>query len=41
MFALTGSSDAVEIGDLDHFPVEPPVHALQRSLVSSSLLRTG
>ena len=41
MFALTGSSDAVEIGDLDHSPVEPPVHALQRSLVSSSLLRTG
>ena len=41
MFALTGSSDAVEIGDLDHFPVEPPGPALQRSIVSSSLLRTG
>jgi anti-sigma B factor antagonist len=41
MFALTGSSDAVEIGDLDHSPAAPSVHALQRSLVSSSLLRTG
>jgi anti-sigma B factor antagonist len=41
MFALTGSSDAVEIGDLDHSPIAPPVDALQRSLVSSSLLRTG
>jgi anti-sigma B factor antagonist len=41
MFTLTGSSDAVEIGDLDHSPAAPSVHALQRSLVSSSLLRTG
>jgi anti-sigma B factor antagonist len=41
VFTLTGSSDAIEIGDLDRSPVELPVHALQRSLVSSSLLRTG
>ena len=41
MFALTGSSEAVEIGDLDLSPREPPIQALQRSLVSSSLLRTG
>ena len=41
MFALTGSSDPVEFGDLGHSPIEPPVHAFQRSLVSSSLLRTG
>ena len=41
LFTLTGSSDAVEISDLEPSPVEPPVHALQRSLVSSSLLRTG
>jgi anti-sigma B factor antagonist len=41
MFTLTGSSDAVEIGDLELPPVESPVHALQRALVSSSLLRTG
>ena len=39
MFALTGSSDDVEIGDLD--PLQPPAQALQRSLVSQSLLRTG
>jgi anti-sigma B factor antagonist len=38
MFTLTGSSDQVEIGDVD--PVAPPVHALQRSLVSRSLLMT-
>jgi anti-anti-sigma factor len=39
LFALTGSSADVDIGDLD--PVQPPAHALQRSLVSQSLLRTG
>jgi anti-sigma B factor antagonist len=39
VFTLTGSSDEVEIGDVDL--VEPPVQTLQRSLVSLSLLRTG
>jgi len=39
LFALTGSSADVDIGDLE--PVQPPAHALQRSLVSQSLLRTG
>jgi anti-sigma B factor antagonist len=39
VFTLTGSSDQLDIGDVD--PVEPPVHSLQRSLVSSSLLRAG
>jgi hypothetical protein len=39
MFALTGSTGDVDIGDAD--PVQPPVPALQRSLVSQSLLRTG
>jgi hypothetical protein len=39
MFTLTGSTGDVDIGDLD--PVPPPVPALQRSLVSQSLLRTG
>ena len=39
MFTLTGSSADVDIGDLE--PVQPPAHALQRSLVSQSLLRTG
>ena len=39
LFSLTGTSDAVEIGDVG--PVESPAEALQRSLVSSSLLRTG
>lgn len=39
MFALTGSSADVDIGDPD--PVQPPFPALQRSLVSQSLLRTG
>ena len=39
VFSLTGSTDAVEIGDLE--PLEPVVRELQRSLVSSSLLRTG
>ena len=39
MFALTGSTSDVDIGDLE--PVQPPVPALQRSLVSQSLLRTG
>jgi len=39
LFTLTGSSGDVDIGDLD--PVQPPVDALQRSLVSQSLLRTG
>jgi anti-sigma B factor antagonist len=38
MLTLTGSSHQVEIGDVD--PVAPPVHALQRSLVSRSLLMT-
>jgi anti-sigma B factor antagonist len=38
MFTLTGSSAHVDIGDLE--PVPPPTHALQRSLVSQSLLRT-
>jgi len=38
MFALTGSIAYVDIGDLE--PVQPPAHALQRSLVSQSLLRT-
>ena len=37
MFTLTRRSADVDIGDLD--PVPPP--ALQRSLVSQSLLRTG
>ncbi len=41
LFTLAGRSDAVEIGDLDLPPAEPPVHLLQRSVVSSSLLRTG
>jgi anti-anti-sigma factor len=36
MLALTGSSDQVEIGDVDS--VAPPVHAVQRSLVARSLL---
>jgi len=39
MFALTGSTGDVDIGDPD--PVQPPVDALQRSLVSQSLLKTG
>ncbi len=39
MFTLTGSTAQVDIGDLE--PVQPPAHALQRSLVSQSLLRTG
>jgi anti-anti-sigma factor len=39
LFTLTGSSSEVEIGDIA--PVEPPVGALQRSLVALSLLRTG
>jgi anti-sigma B factor antagonist len=38
MFTLTGSSGQVEIGDVE--PVAPPVHELQRSLVSRSLLMT-
>jgi anti-sigma B factor antagonist len=38
LLTLTGSSGQVEIGDVD--PVAPPVHALQRSLVSRSLLMT-
>jgi anti-sigma B factor antagonist len=36
MLRLTGTARQVEIGDVD--PVAPPVHALQRSLVSRSLL---
>ena len=39
MFTLTGSTADVDIADPD--PVQPPVPALQRSLVSQSLLRTG
>ncbi len=39
MFTLTGSTADVDIGDLE--PVQLPVEALQRSLVSQSLLRTG
>ena len=39
LFTLTGSSADVDIGDLD--PVQPPAHALQRTRVSQSLLRTG
>ena len=39
MFTLTGSTGDVDIGDLE--TVQPPVPALQRSLVSQSLLRTG
>jgi anti-anti-sigma factor len=39
MFTLTGSTAQVDIADPD--PVPPPVEALQRSLVSQSLLRTG
>jgi anti-sigma B factor antagonist len=39
MFRLTGSTAQVDIGDLE--PLQPPAHALQRSLVSQSLLRTG
>ena len=39
IFTLTGCTDDVDIGDPD--PVQPPVPALQRSLVSQSLLRTG
>jgi len=38
MLTVTGSSHQLEIGDVD--PVAPPVHALQRSLVSRSLLMT-
>jgi anti-sigma B factor antagonist len=42
VFSLTGSADAVEIGDLEPLePLEPVVRELQRSLVSKSLLRTG
>jgi hypothetical protein len=39
LFTLTASSDDVDIADPE--PVRPPVDALQRSLVSQSLLRTG
>ena len=39
VFTLTGSSDEVELGDVDL--VEPPVQTLQRSPVSLSLLKTG
>jgi anti-sigma B factor antagonist len=39
MFTLTGSTGDVDIADPD--PLQPPVPALQRSLVSQSLLRTG
>jgi anti-anti-sigma factor len=36
ILALTGSTDHVAIGDVE--PAAPPVHTLQRSLVSRSLL---
>ena len=36
VFTLTGISGQLEIGDVD--PVAPPLHAVQRSLVSRSLL---
>jgi hypothetical protein len=39
LFALTGNAGRVDIGDLG--PVQPPVPSLQRSLVSSSLLKSG
>ena len=39
IFMLTGNLAHVDIGDLE--PVQPPAHALQRSLVSQSLLGTG
>lgn len=39
IFTLTDSAGEVNIADLD--AVQPPVPALQRSLVSQSLLRTG
>ena len=39
LFALTGNAGRVDIGDLD--PVQPPLPSLQRSLVSSSLLKSG
>jgi anti-sigma B factor antagonist len=39
MFTLTGSTGDVDIADLD--PQQPPAPAVQRSLVSQSLLRTG
>jgi anti-sigma B factor antagonist len=39
VFALTGSSDDLEISDVA--PAGPPVQALQRGLLSSSLLKTG
>jgi anti-sigma B factor antagonist len=36
ILTLTGSSDQVEIGDVD--PVAPPAHEVQRALVARSLL---
>jgi anti-sigma B factor antagonist len=39
LFTLTASTGDVDIADPD--PVRPPAPALQRSLVSQSLLRTG
>jgi anti-anti-sigma factor len=39
LFSLTETSDQVEIGDVAS--AGPPAEALQRSLVSSSLLKTG
>lgn len=38
---MTGSSDAVEVGDFTLDPVEPRVQALQRSLASWSRLKSG
>ena len=39
LFALTGTSDAVDVGDIG--PVESPAATPQRALVSSSLLKSG
>ena len=39
LFALTGTSDAVDVGDVG--PVESPAATPQRALVSSSLLISG
>ena len=39
LFSLTGNSDAVDVADVG--PAESPAATSQRSLVSSSLLKTG
>lgn len=41
LFALTGSSDQVEIGDVTPEAAPVPPQELQRSLVSRSLLKSG